>query len=123
MAFATRSDPSGTAEGGPVPLPPAGPLGPRGEELTPPVYLDNHATTRLDPRVLEEMLPYLTDKFGNAGSSSHAYGWVAAGAVDVARERLAGLLGAAPDFWVARRATHLDVALVVLVSPSLRFRR
>lgn len=62
-----------------------------------PIYLDHHATTPVDPRVLDAMLPYLREDFGNASSATHAYGWRAEAAVAAARERIASLLGASPE--------------------------
>ena len=61
-----------------------------------PIYMDHHATTPLDPRVLDAMLPFLTEQFGNAASRSHVFGWRAEEAVDRAREQVAALLHAAP---------------------------
>ena len=62
-----------------------------------PIYLDHHATTPLDPRVLEEMMPYFTEKFGNASSMDHTFGYDASVAIENARENIAKAIGARHD--------------------------
>ena len=64
---------------------------PKGVHL--PLYMDNHATTKMDARVLDAMLPYFTGVYGNAASRNHAFGWEAEGAVETAREQIAKLIG------------------------------
>jgi len=90
--------------------------------LQTPIYLDNHATTRCDPQVVEAMLPYFSEVFGNAASTSHRFGWDAKDAVDRSRQQIAALINADPRSVVftsgATEASNL--AIKGIVQPLLR---
>ena len=88
------------------------------------IYLDHHATTPVDPRVVEAMLPFFTERFGNAGSKQHRFGWDANEAVEHARKQVAALIGAsAKDVIFTSGATEAINLAIKGVAEAIRSKR
>lgn len=86
-----------------------------------PIYLDHNATTPLDPRVLDAMMPYFQEEFGNPSSQTHSYGWVASAAVEKSRKQTAQILNAEPSelYWTSGATESNNLAILGLVKQWL----
>src|ERR1700723_2233658 len=89
--------------------------------LRKPVYMDNHATTRVDSRVLDAMLPFSPKKFGTAASRNHSFGWAGEEAVETARQQIASLIGATPkEIIFTSGATESDNLMIKGIAEMFR---